>query len=382
MTSERLVVLGATGSIGSQTLEVARERGSDVVGLAARRASDELAALAEQWPNSNIVVTGATSDEVSRFAQTVGANRVSVGSDAMDDLAGIDATIVNGVVGVAGLRPSVAALEAGNRLALANKESLVAGGDVLMAALDAGGGSLIPVDSEHSAIHQLLDGIDRDHVHRIVLTASGGPFRGRTRSELLEVTPEQALAHPTWEMGNRISIDSATLANKGLEVIEAAVLFGRSVDSVEVVVHPQSIVHSMLRLRDGAVLAHLGKTSMLPPIEYAMSYPHRADHSSEPFDLTARDLTFEPPDVDSFPALRLAYEAGRAAGSAPVVFNAADEVAVAAFLQGRLGFMGIPALIERCLDESPHSTPESIEAVLDVDREARSLASSLVASAC
>lgn len=382
MTAERLVVLGATGSIGTQTLQVAKERGSDVVGLAAKRASSDLAALAEQWPNADIVITGATSDEASRFSHEVGSNRVSLGPDAMDDLARTDATIVNGVVGVAGLRPSVAALEAGNRLALANKESLVAGGDVLMTALHTGGGSLIPVDSEHSAIHQLLDGTDPAHVHRIVLTASGGPFRGRKRDDLADVTPEQALAHPTWEMGERISIDSATLVNKGLEVIEAAVLFGLSVDAVEVVVHPQSIVHSMIRLRDGAVLAHLGKTSMLPPIEYALLYPHRADHSSEPFDLTASDLTFESPDLDAFPALRLAYQAGRAGGAAPVVFNAADEIAVAAFLQGRLGFMGIPALIESCLDEASHSVPKSVEAVLDVDRDARLLASSLIASAC
>ena len=382
MTTEQLVVLGATGSIGTQTLAVAEQRGCNVVGLAANRASDGLAALATRWPDALVVVVGATADEGRRFAAQIGSNRVAFGAGAMEELARVNATVVNGVVGVAGLAASVAALEAGNRLALANKESLVAGGGILIRALRDGGGSLIPVDSEHSAIHQLLDGFDAEHVHRLVLTASGGPFLGWSRAQLAEVTPAQALAHPTWDMGQRISIDSATLANKGMEVIEAAVLFGVDIDDVEVVVHPQSIVHSMIRMIDGAVLAHLGRTSMLPPIEYAISYPHRADHRSDPFDLTTSELTFRRPDVESFPALRLAYEAGRSGGSAPVVFNAADEVAVAAFLQGRLGFMGIPSVIDRCLDEMEQSVPDTVDEVLDVDRQARSLASSLIAGAC
>lgn len=300
----------------------------------------------------------------------------------MSELAQLPATVVNGVVGVAGLRSSVAALEAGNRLALANKESLVAGGRVLLDALEGGTGELIPVDSEHSAITQLMDGTPRNQVERIVLTASGGPFRGASRQELEEVTPEQALAHPTWEMGARITIDSATLANKGLEVIEASLLFDVDFDDIEVVVHPQSVVHSMIRLKDGALLAHLGETTMRHPIEYALTYPERAVHADAAFDLTGLSLTFEQPDTETFRALGLAYEAGRAGGSAPAVYNAADEIAVAAFLQRRLGFLEIPTVIERCLEEIPVVKPTSVDEVIEIDRDARELAASLVAGAC
>jgi 1-deoxy-D-xylulose-5-phosphate reductoisomerase len=380
--SDRLVVLGATGSIGRQTLDLAEQRELQVVGLAARSASVELADLARRWPEASVVVTGATGDERRRFASEVGAERCAFGSAAMADLARVSATIVNGVVGVAGLSSSVAALEAGNRLALANKESLVAGGRVVLDALDEGSGELIPVDSEHSAITQLIEGTPRDQVERIVLTASGGPFRGASRSELEDVTPQQALKHPTWQMGARITIDSATLANKGLEVIEAAWLFDVDVDDIEVVVHPQSTVHSLIRLTDGALLAHLGETSMRHPIEYALTYPERAERPDATFDLTGLSLTFDRPDTDTFRALALAYEAGRAGGSAPAVYNAADEIAVAAFLQRRLGFLEIPTIIERCLEQIPLSKPSSVEDVIEVDRHARELAASLVAGAC
>ena len=382
MRNDRLVVLGATGSIGRQTLEIAEQRGLQVIGLAARSASEELVRLAERWPGAHVVATGATKDEQAAFAEAVGATRCSFGAAAMVELARVSSTVVNGVVGIAGLTSSVAALEAGNRLALANKESLVAGGRVLFDALEGGGGELIPVDSEHSAITQLIDGTPRSHLARIVLTASGGPFRGASRRELEDVTPTQALRHPTWQMGARITIDSATLANKGLEVIEAALLFDVDVDDVEVVVHPQSIVHSMIRLSDGALLAHLGETTMRHPIEYALTYPERAEHRDAAFDLAGRSFTFEQPDMDTFPALRLAYEAGRAAGSAPAVYNAADEIAVAAFLHHRLGFLEIPTVIERCLDEIPVTKPASVDDVIEVDRQARELAASLVAGAC
>lgn len=382
MSRDRLIVLGATGSIGRQTLEIAERRSLEVVGLAARSASDDLVDIARRWPEATVVVTGATSDEQRSFANRVGGDRCGFGADAMTELARTAGTVVNGVVGVAGLRASVAALEADNRLALANKESLVAGGVVVLEALNAGSGELIPVDSEHSAIAQLIEGTPRDHLRRIVLTASGGPFRGAKRSELEDVTPEQALDHPTWQMGARITIDSATLANKGLEVIEAAILFGLGVDDIEVVIHPQSIVHSMIRLSDGALLAHLGETTMRHPIEYAITYPERADHPEASFDLAGLSLTFEPPDVDTFRALSLAYEAARAGGSAPAIYNAADEIAVAAFLQRRLGFLEIPTVIERCLDEIPIGKPTSVDEVLDVDRQAREFAASLVAASC
>ena len=382
MTHDRLVVLGATGSIGTQTLEIAERRGMDVAALAARRASAELIQIAQRFPEATVVVTGATADEGSELARQVGDDRVRFGAAAMADVARIPATVVNGVVGIAGLEASVAALEAGNRLALANKESLVAGGPVLALAASTGGGELIPVDSEHSAIHQLLAGTPPNQVHKIVLTASGGPFRGLSRGELEDVTPDQALAHPTWDMGNRITIDSATLANKGLEVIEAALLFGVDIDDVEVVVHPQSTVHSMIRLIDGALLAHLGETSMRHPIEYAITHPDRADHTDSPFELAGLSLTFEAPDLDTFRALDLARDAGRSGGTAPAVFNAADEIAVAAFLQGRLGFLEIPTVIERCLEQVPVVEPSTVDEVISVDRQARELAASMIAGAC
>jgi 1-deoxy-D-xylulose-5-phosphate reductoisomerase len=382
VNTDSLVVLGATGSIGTQTLEIARDLGMHVVGLAARMPSPALARLAAEWPDTTVVVTGATGDEARAFAAEVGSARVHFGSSAMVELARTRATVVNGVVGIAGLPASVSALEAGNRLALANKESLVAGGQVIADAAARGGGELIPVDSEHSAIHQLVGATPRNQVHRLVLTASGGPFRGATRSDLAEVTPEQALDHPTWKMGSRITIDSATLANKGLEVIEASLLFDVDIDDVEVVVHPQSLVHSLVRLVDGTMLAHLGAASMRHPIEYAITYPGRADHTDRPFDLAGLSLTFEEPDLETFRALALAYQAGRAGGSAPAVFNAADEIAVAAFLQRRLGFLEIPTVIERCLDQLPVTKPSTAGEVLEIDRTARELAASLIAGSC
>ena len=382
MTSLPLVVLGATGSIGRQTLEVAQRSGRRVIGLAARSPSADLAGLASRFPDATVVVSGGAPSDREAFAERVGRGRVEFGADAVVALSSLPSIVVNGVVGLAGLRPSVAALEAGNRLALANKESIVGGGALVLDAAQRGGGELVPVDSEHSAIFQLIEGTPRDHVRSIVLTASGGPFRGRSAGELTEVSPAEALNHPTWKMGRRISIDSATLANKGLEVIEAAVLFGVDVDDVEVVVHPQSIVHSMLRLNDGSVLAHVGATDMRLAIEYALTHPDRAHRTEADFAFAGLSLTFEEPDTETFQALGLAYEAGRVGGSMPAVFNAADEIAVEAFLQGRLGFMSIAEVIRRTMEAVTVFTPVSIEDVLDADREARGLAASLIAGVC
>lgn len=378
MSRDRLVVLGATGSIGRQTLAIAEARGLEVVGVAARRASDDLASIAKRWPSAQVVVAAATAAETSEFLSDVGRARVEFGGHAMADLARTPATVVNGVVGIAGFPASVAALQAGNRLALANKESLVAGGGVIASALRSGGGELLPVDSEHSAIHQLTSAVPSSHVDSLVLTASGGPFRGWTRPALSEVTPEMALAHPTWNMGNRITIDSATLANKGLEVIEAAALFGVTVDDVEVVVHPQSVVHSLVRLVDGALLAHIGETTMRHAIEYSIFFPDRASHPEAKFDLPGLALGFEAPDLDTFRALALAYDAGRSGGSAPASFNAADEIAVAAFLQGRIGFLAIAEVIERTMGAVAWSNPTSVEDVIEVDRDARAQAAAIV----
>ena len=373
-----LVLLGATGSIGSQTLEVATRLGIPVVALAAKSPSDRMVALAEAHPDAAIVVVGGAGDERAHLSSLLG-NRVSFGAQAVDDLAAEPGhSVMNAMVGSAGLSATIAALGAGNRLALANKESLVAGGDLVTAALAKGGGELIPVDSEHSAVLQCLLGEQADAVKRIILTASGGPFRGWTAERLAFVTPAEALRHPTWSMGRRITVDSATLINKGLEVIEAQVLFGIGYDRIDVVVHPESIVHSMVEFADGSVKAQMGEPDMKGPIQYALTHPERRAAPVVPLDLAGRSLTFERPDHEAFPALGLAYEAGRRGGSAPATLNAADEVAVAAFLEGRLGFLGIPAVVERTLDRVDWSRPASVEEVLAVDRESRAVAAELV----
>jgi 1-deoxy-D-xylulose-5-phosphate reductoisomerase len=279
-------------------------------------------------------------------------------------------TVLNGIVGAAGLVPTLAALEAGKRVALANKESLVVGGELVVRA--AGDGDrLRPVDSEHNAIWQLLDGRSREGVRRIVLTASGGPFRNLSAERLRRVTPEEALAHPTWSMGPKITIDSATLANKGLEVIEAHHLFGLAYDRIDVVIHPQSIVHGMVECLDGTLFAELGEPDMRSPIRAALTWPERVANGRSA-DLTRLGgLTFEAPDVERFPALGIARAAGRAGGTAPAVFNAANEVAVSAFLAGRIGFPQIPAICDHVLGEHDVRPADSVEILLDADRWAR-----------
>jgi 1-deoxy-D-xylulose-5-phosphate reductoisomerase len=287
--------------------------------------------------------------------------------------------VLNALVGSAGLGPTVAALGEGIDLALANKESLVVGGELVTALAEATGAQVVPVDSEHSALHQLLQGEAPGTVEKLVLTASGGPFRGRSREELAEVTVEQALRHPTWAMGGKITIDSATLMNKGLEVIEAHHLFGTPYDRIDVVVHPQSIVHSLITLVDGAALAHLGHPDMRVPIAYALHHPARVDVPVRPLDLAeVGSLTFEPVDHEAFPALRTCFAAGRAGGTAPCVLNAANEVAVHAFLAGRLPFTGIAAVIESTLDALGAEPVRAFESLYEADREARALAAEQV----
>ncbi|HSJ26955.1 MAG TPA: 1-deoxy-D-xylulose-5-phosphate reductoisomerase [Acidimicrobiia bacterium] len=381
MTDRPLVVLGATGSIGRQTLEVSDQLGIGVDVLAARRPRPELAEMASRYPESSLVVTGGSSEERRWLAEAV-PNTIEWGSEALVAAAARPGrTVVNGLVGAAGLAPTMAALEAGNRLALANKESLVAAGPLVMEAATRAGAQLIPVDSEHSALFQLVGASDPREIRSLVLTASGGPFRGLARPALEEVGPDAALAHPTWSMGRRISVDSATLANKGLEVIEAHVLFGVSYDDIEVVVHPQSLVHSLVGLTDGSLLAHLGATDMRIPIAYALSYPNRVESGIE-FGLPGLTLQFEPVDTETFRALDLAYRAGREGGVAPCVFNAADEIAVQAFLDGRLGFLGIAEVIERTLDAVLPDPIESVAHVLEVDRQAREVASAMISGTC
>ncbi len=375
------MVLGATGSIGTQTLDVADHLGLHIAVLAARRPGPELVELARRYPEASVVVAGGSSEERSELVAKIG-RAAEHGPDAVLAAAAMPGhVVVNGIVGAAGLRSTVAALEAGNRVALANKESLVAGGPVVKAAL-AAGGELYPVDSEHSALYQCLVGERPETVARLILTASGGPFRGRSREALAEVTAEEALRHPTWDMGPRITIDSATMFNKGLEVIEAHHLFDVDYDRIDVVVHPQSILHSAVEFVDGSWKGHMGHPDMRVPIQYALSAPDRAPNPGRGFDLVGLDLTFERPDPVAFPALDIAYEAGRSGGSAPAVMNAADEMAVEAFLQGRLGFLGISDVVARTIAEVGWRELKTVDDVIETDREARSVAAGLIAGVC
>jgi 1-deoxy-D-xylulose-5-phosphate reductoisomerase len=374
---KKLVILGCTGSIGTQALEiVAGSEELEVVGLAAGSSWEQVVEQAVRHEVPTIAFAGG--DAAERAAATWDG-RILTGEEGIRELvAGSGADLVlNGIVGAAGLGPTIVALSEGIDVALANKESLVIGGELTMALAEATGARLLPVDSEHSALFQLVGGQPPGTVDRLVLTASGGPFRGRT--DLGEVSVEEALAHPTWRMGGRITIDSATLMNKGFEAIEAHHLFGVPYERIAVVVHPQSIVHSLIDLNDGASLAHLGYPDMRVPISYALHYPERADVEVPRLDLAAAgELTFEEPDLETFACLRLAREAGRAGGTAPCVLNAADEVAVAAFLDGSIGFDAISAAIERVLEEMPARPLTHFEELFEVDAEARRRTEELV----
>ncbi len=368
-----LVVLGATGSIGSQTLDVASRIGVPVVAIAANSASDALYEIALAHPGA-IVCAADPGEGRDRFESRFG-DRVHFGPGAITEAAAIPhTTVLNGVVGAAGLRSSLSALYAGNRLALANKESLVAGGSLILDALDEGGGELVPVDSEHSAIWQCIVGESRDDVERLILTASGGPFHGMTRTELESVTVAQALHHPTWVMGPRITTDSATLMNKAFEVIEAHYLFGIDYDDIDVVIHPQSIVHSFVEFTDGVVKAEFGFPDMRKPIQYAITQPSRVDTDHEPFRVEGTTMTFEEPDRKAFPCLDLGYEAGRMGGTATAVLNAADEVAVGAFLEDRIRFVDIAGVVSSVLEAHDVRIPQGIEDVAAADAQARAYA--------
>jgi 1-deoxy-D-xylulose-5-phosphate reductoisomerase len=350
---KRIALLGATGSIGRQALEIINASGEL-----------ELCALA------------AGTTDLSRLAAERGVKHFQSGGDLVPLLEASQPDLVlNAVVGFAGCGATIWALEQGVTLALANKESLVAAGELALAAKERGGGLLLPVDSEHSAIFQCLERGTAEQVASIVLTASGGPFRGHSRAELERVTPEQALAHPTWQMGPKITIDSATLANKGLEVIEAHFLFGLPYERIEVIVHPSSIVHSLVRFRDGAALAHLGYPDMRVPISFALSYPERAATPLEPLDLASGlTLEFQALDEETFPLVSLARQAGQAGGSAPCVYSAANEVAVAAFLAGQLPFLSIIEVVERTLERADASPVSDLESLVEADTAARRIA--------
>jgi 1-deoxy-D-xylulose-5-phosphate reductoisomerase len=382
--ARRLLILGSTGSIGSQALDiVARDPELELVGLSAERSAEALIEQAQRFGVGRVAL--ADADAGARAAEAWTAGEVLVGAEGLVQLvveSGAD-LVLNALVGSAGLGPTVATLGEGIDLALANKESLVVGGELVMALAEGTGAQILPVDSEHSALHQLLAGElsvgGVASVDKLVLTASGGPFRGRCRADLEDVSVEDALAHPTWDMGGKITIDSATLMNKGLEVIEAHHLFGVPYERIDVVVHPQSIVHSLITLCDGAALAHLGHPDMRVPISYALHYPDRVEVPMRALDLAeVGALTFEPVDHDAFPCLGLARAAAIAGGTAPCVLNAANEVAVHAFLGGGLSFLGIAAVIEGTLERLPAAPVRAFESLYEADHDARAIATELV----
>src|SRR5271170_7408348 len=381
---KRISILGSTGSIGRQTLSVVDSLPGefDVVGLAA---GSNVAVVAEQIVRHKpkIVSVATESDAMKLRAMLKARSRTAPLPEILSGAEGIERvathpdaqTVVSAAVGVVGLRATYQAIELGKDIALANKEVLVAAGEVVMAAVARRGVALLPVDSEHNAIHQCLRAGSSGEVRRLILTASGGPFRKTPISKMAKVTPKQALAHPNWKMGQRITIDSATLMNKGFEVIEARWLFDVGLDRIQVVIHPQSTIHSMVEFVDGSILAQLGPTDMRMPIQYALTYPERVPSKDCALDWsTLRKLEFEEVPVRKFPCLALAKEALRQGGPLPCALNAADEIAVAAFLAGKLPFPGIAAVIERVLERMPRAAFNKIEDVLAADGEARRLA--------
>jgi 1-deoxy-D-xylulose-5-phosphate reductoisomerase len=352
---KRVALLGATGSIGRQAIEIV-----------------------EAHPELELCAAASGSSPLDG----IDAPFTQVGGDLTELLDRAEPDVVlNAVVGFAGIHATLWALEHGVDLALANKESLVAAGELALAAQGRGGGRLLPVDSEHSALFQCLEGREPEQVAALVLTGSGGPFRGRTRDELADVTPDAALAHPTWRMGPKITVDSSTLANKGLELIEAHFLFGVPYERIEVILQPTSIVHSLVRLRDGAALAHIGYPDMRAPISFALTYPERAATPLAPLDLTSLTLEFAAPDLETFPMLALAREAGERGGTYPCAFNAANEVAVAAFLDGRLPFLSIAEVVADAIGRVDGAPANDIDDLLEADARARALAGETVAVA-
>jgi 1-deoxy-D-xylulose-5-phosphate reductoisomerase len=377
----RLLVLGSTGSIGTQALDVvSRSPDLEVVGLSAARSWEPLVEQAVRHGVHRIAL--ADRDAAARAAEAWTDGEVLSGADGLVRLvieSGAD-LVLNALVGSAGLGPTVTALGEGIDLALANKESLVVGGELVTQLAEATGAQLLPVDSEHAALHHLLHGVPTGALERMTITASGGPFRGRSAAELADVTVEEALNHPTWSMGGKITIDSATLMNKGLELMEAHHLFGIDYDRIDVVVHPQSIVHALVETVDGAQLAHLGLPDMRIAIAYALHHPDLLELPTRRLRLAELgQLTFEPVDEIAFPCLRLCREAALAGGTAPCVLNAANEIAVHAFLNGRLPFAGIPAVIEETLEQMPTAPVRAFESLFEADRTAREIAAEQVA---
>lgn len=370
---KKIAILGSTGSIGTQTLEVVREnKDIEVVGLAA---GNNIRLLEEQirefHPKTAAVWSEERAKELREKVKDVDVKVVS-GMEGLIELSVMEESeiLVTAIVGMIGIRPTIEAIKAGKDIALANKETLVTAGHIIMPLAKEHRVSILPVDSEHSAIFQSLQGGQEKALHKILLTASGGPFRGKTKEELSNIQVEDALKHPNWEMGRKITIDSSTLVNKGLEVIEAKWLFDVSFDQIEVVVHPQSIIHSMVEYVDGAIIAQLGTPDMKLPIQYALYYPERRFLPGERLNFAKlSQLTFEKPDMETFYGLRLAFEAGRAGGSLPTVFNAANELAVSKFLERKIKYLEIPEIIEYCMQKHTIIGNPSVDEILQTEQE-------------
>ena len=382
MSRRRISILGATGSVGTSTLDLI-ERHPDRFQVVALTAARNVAALADAARRTGAKL--AVIDDpvlLPELEQRLEGShcRAASGRDALAEAAAGEAEwVMAAIVGCAGLEPVMAAIEAGRTVGLANKESLVTAGELMITAARRSGAIILPVDSEHNAIFQCLADNRPCDVARLVLTASGGPFRERSREQMAEMTPAQAVAHPNWSMGAKISVDSATMMNKGLELIEAHHLFGLPSDRIDILVHPQSVIHSMVQYVDGSVLAQLGSPDMRIPIAHALAYPERMETPAAKLDLARiGSLSFEAPDIDRFPALRVAREALEAGGAAPVVLNAANEEAVAAFLGGRIGFLDIVRIVEEAVAQTSAAAPRSIAEVIDIDQAARALAKDLM----
>ena len=382
----KIAILGATGSIGKSTLDLVeynRDR-FEVVAVTAAMSVEALADIARRTGAKLAVI--ANESRLGELRQLLAGTgcRCAAGSSALVEAACGDADLViAAIVGCAGLKPVMAAVEAGKTVALANKEALVTAGELMTQAAQASGTVILPIDSEHNAIFQCLAGSRKEDVARIILTASGGPFRDAPVDRIAAATPEEAVAHPNWSMGAKISVDSATMMNKGLELIEARYLFGLTSDRIDIVVHPQSVVHSLVEFVDGSMLAQLGSPDMRIPIAYALAWPERVETGARRLDLAAiARLDFEPPDVERFPALRVARQALESGGSAPIVLNAANEVAVASFLAGGIRFPDIVDLVQQALDELDFAAPRSIPDVLDIDRRTREHVETEVKATC
>ena len=370
---KKIAILGSTGSIGTQTLEVVREnKDIEVSGLAAGNNIQLLEKQIREFKPRLVAVWKEEKAKELRENIKDTDVRVVCGMEGLIEVATMEETgiLVTAIVGMIGIRPTIEAIKAGKDIALANKETLVTAGHIIMPLAKEHGVAILPVDSEHSAIFQSLQGSHRSELHKIILTASGGPFRGKTREELLNIQVEHALKHPNWEMGRKITIDSSTLVNKGLEVIEAKWLFDVDIDQIEVVVHPQSIIHSMVEYVDGAVIAQLGTPDMKLPIQYALFYPDRQPMNGKKLDFyELGQLTFEKPDMENFDGLRLAYEAARKGGSMPTVYNAANEKAVALFLDRKIAYLQITELIEEAMSRHKIVINPSVEDILIAERE-------------